>query len=321
MNKIKINIKEGLTQKIMGDLSQVSNSTISRYISANKILPIDNGSKRNLRYSVKNVRHIIRETSPLHFKNKKKRQAFCNFKSATGKTSICLQISSHLAMMGYNILVIDTDPQASLSMSLGILKENNLTLYDLIYSNQNAEKVIKNIYPGLDCIPSNLSIITLEKELMDMPQYEKRITMTLDLLEKQYDFIFLDTSPTISSLNRNILHFSDVVNIVCDDHLYNLNSLKLLIKDFDKFSYGKRIENKCLNIISNKYEAKNNSSEAVMLMLKSHYSDFFIEDFTVRKSEDIIASSKIWKPLAFFSKRTSKGLKDIIKIVHYIAKN
>lgn len=318
MNEIKKNIKEGLTQKIMASLSQVSNSTISRYISDKNILPIDDGNRRNLKYSIKDVRHIIRNTSSFSSENKKKKQSFYNFKGGTGKTSICFQVASHLAMMGYKVLAIDADPQAHLSVSLGILKEDNLTLYDLICCNQSVEKIIKNIYEGLDCIPSNLSLTRLETELTNMPRREERIKIELDALQDQYDFIFIDTNPTISLLNRNILYFSDILNIVCETQPYSLNGLKLLIEDLDRFYYHMGIQSRYMNIIPNKYEDRSSNSGEAMAVLKSYYSNFLKEDFAVRKSEDIVTSSKISKPLAFFARRNSNALEDIIDLVHYI---
>ena len=75
-------------------------------------------------------------------------------------------------MMGYNVLAIDSDPQAHLSLSLGVMKDDNMTLYDIICGNQKAKDVIINIYEGLDCIPSNLSLTRLETELSNIPRRE-----------------------------------------------------------------------------------------------------------------------------------------------------
>ena len=292
--------------------------TVSRYISENNILPIDDGNQRNLRYSIPSVRKVVQNISTMQKKIIKKKQAFYNFKGGTGKTSICFQVAAHLAMMGYNVLAIDADPQAHLSISLGVMKEDNLTLYDVICGNRAVEEVIQNIYKGLDCIPSNLSLTRLEPELSNIPKREERVNIELNILIKKYDFIFVDTNPTISLLNRNVIFFADILNIVCETQPYSLNGLKLLIEDLNKFSHYMEMTDKDINIIPNKYEDRSSNSGEAMAALKTYYSKYLQEDFAIRKSEDIVTSSKLSKPLAFFARRNSNAMEDIIDLVHYI---
>ena len=71
---------------------------------------------------------------------------------------------------------------------------------------------------------------------------EKKITLlegdamdVLKTLEGPYDFIFMDTNPTISLVNRNVITFSDVINVICETQPYSLNGLKLLVEDLDRF--------------------------------------------------------------------------------------
>jgi chromosome partitioning protein len=93
-------------------------------------LELNNEKKRNLRYSVEQARNIIFANIKKSTINKK-RHAFYNFKGGTGKTSICYQVSSHIALLGYKVLVIDADPQGHLSTSCGLYSdENHFTLYE-----------------------------------------------------------------------------------------------------------------------------------------------------------------------------------------------
>lgn len=313
-------IKDGVTQKAMAQLSGASVTAVNRYITTNNIEPLDLGVQRNYRYSIENTRKVISAVFTNEKKNIKfKRQAFYNFKGGTGKTSICFQVSTHLAMMGYNILVIDADPQAHLSTSLGFANDNDhLTLFDCIVRKQEVEKIIHNIYPGLDCIPSNLSLTRLEAELNQMPKREERVKFELENIEKKYDFIFIDTNPTISNLNRNIITYADIMNIVCETQPYSLNGLKLLVEDLNQFFYYMQLPIKTINIIPNKYEDRSNNSAESMSALRTYYTNYLKEDFAVRKSEDIINSGKLGKPLAMFVKKNSIALEDIIELVHHI---
>lgn len=174
------------------------------------------------------------------------------------------------------------------------------------------------IYSGLDCIPSNLSLTRLETELTNVPRREERLRIELESLEKEYDFIFIDTNPTISLLNRNVITYVDTLNIVCETQPYSLNGLRLLMEDLKQFFHYMELENKVLNIIPNKYEDRSTNSCEAMAVLKKYYSEYLKEDFAVRRSEDMVTSSKLGEPLAFFAKKNSNALKDIIDLIYYM---
>ena len=313
-----INIeKDGITQKTMALLASVSPSAVSRFITGNHISSFETGGQRNLRYSIKDVRNIVKSLRDDATPITKKIHVFYNFKGGTGKTSICYQVSSHVALMGYKVLVIDADPQAHLSTSFGILNNSeNLTLYDCIVGKQNPKNIIKEIYSGLDCIPSNLSLTRLEVDLNNMPKREERLSMELEQIKNNYDFIFIDTNPTISILNRNIVTCADFINIVCETQPYSVNGLKLLMEDLEQFFFHMQMNKPLITMIPNKYEDRTASSAESMTALKAYYCEYIKEDFAIRKSEDIVTSSKLGKPLAFFAKKNSIALEDIIELVH-----
>ncbi|MBA8667327.1 ParA family protein [Candidatus Jidaibacter acanthamoebae] len=309
---------EGITQRTMAQLANVSQSAVSRYLSTNNILPIEEGNHRNMRYNIAHVRQAIRALFDLDKKIIKKKHSFYNFKGGTGKTSICFQVACHIALMGFNVLVIDADPQAHLSVSFGLANDENLTLYDLIMGNQKPENVIHTIFNGLDCIPSNLSLTRLETEISQLPKREERLKIDLESIENNYDFIFVDTNPTISILNRNVVTYVDVLDIVCETQPYSLNGLKLLMEDLNRFWHHMRMAPKLINIIPNKYEDRTTNAAEAMTVLKMYYSEYIKENFAIRRSEDIVTSAKIGKPLALFAKKNSIAVEDITELVHYI---
>ena len=315
--------KDGITQKTIAKLANVSPSVVSRYITTKEISTLANtsGRQRNLKYSIEDSRNIIKNFLDVTEQVKLKKHIFYNFKGGTGKTSICFQVSSHFALMGFKVLAIDADPQAHLSSSIGFPNDDlSLTLYDVIVTRQRLSDVIKSVYPGLDCIPSNLSLSKLEVELNNLPKREERLAIELNELESKYDFIFIDTNPTISILNRNIINFADVIHIVCETQPYSLNGLKILMEDLLRFFEQMRIPFKEMNIIPNKYEDRSTNAAEAMSALKAYYSKYVQNDFAIRKSEDITTAAKIGKPLALFVKKNSIALEDVIELVQYILK-
>jgi chromosome partitioning protein len=311
-------LQEGVTQATMSLLADVSTSAVNRYLNSNNLPPLPVSAQRNQRYSVETAARTIRDLSKLPKKIIKKKHGFYNFKGGTGKTSMCFQVASHVALMGYRVLAIDADPQGHLSTSCGFSNDSDfLTLYDCLIENRKLSDVVKNIYPNFDCIPSNLSLTRMEASLNLMPKREERMLLDLAGLEEQYDFIFIDTNPTISFLNRNVINYCDILNIVCETQPYSLNGLKILMEDLRQFFNQMGRKEECdIFIIPNKYEDRAASSAEAMTALREFYRDFLKENFAVRRSEDINSSAKMGKPLAFFAKKNSIAMEDIIELVH-----
>lgn len=312
----------GLTQKDMAQLAEVSASTISRMISAGKYSPIKNEGGKKLRYPISDSRDLLRGFYVKNFTPIRKCQAFYNFKGGTGKTSICYQVSSHVALAGFNVLVVDADPQGHLSTSFGFGNDENLmTLYDCIVDDVEIKDVVKPVFPGLDLIPSNLSLTRLEVELNHLPKREERVSIAIQEIKDNYDFIFFDTNPTISHLNRNIITASEMINVVCETQPYSLNGLKILFEDLKNFYNSMQMEEAKIFIIPNKYEDRTSSSAEAMTILQEYYSQYLKPDFAIRKSEDINYSAKMSLPLLFFCKSNSNAREDILEVMHYVLKN
>lgn len=312
--------RDGLLQWTLAQLCEVSIATVNRYILTHDIKPLDASLSRNQRFSVSNSRRIIQDITGGNNKEiLKKKFAFYNFKGGTGKTSICFQVATHIALMGYKVLLIDTDPQGHLSTSCGFPNDDSfLTLYDFLIRKIKFNDIKKTIFEGLDCVPSNLSLTKLEVELNQLPKREERFSLEFAEIEKEYDFIFMDTNPTISLLNRNVITFADVVNVICETQPYSLNGLKLLVEDLERFYTHMGIKARELNVIPNKYEDRASSSAEAMTALREYYGTYIKPDFAVRRSEDINTSAKLGKPLAFFAKKNSNALADLIELIHYL---
>ena len=309
--------KDGLTQRMLAEMAGVSSATISRHIGKKEYKPLDTSSHKNLRYPIKIARQIMQELRASNVDVAKKRQCFYNFKGGVGKTSLCFQVSAHVALLGYKVLVVDADPQAHLSTSCGF-QNAELTLYDKIVNGIDWSQITQEIFPGYDCVPSNLSLTRLESALNEMPKREERLKIALNEIDSEYDFVFIDTNPTISNLNRNVVNYSDLLNVVCETQPYSLNGLQIVIEDLAAFYKLMQITPKPMHIIPNKYEDRASSSAEAMTVLREYYGDHIKPDFAIRKSEDINTSAKLGKPLAFFAKKNSIAFSDIMELVRYI---
>lgn len=305
---------QGLTARFMSSLAEVNPSTISRYINDKKISPLPSTLKRNIRYDFNQSRSLLKEfVSNKHpIDPNKKVHAFYNFKGGTGKTSLSYQISTHLALCGYRVLVIDTDAQSHLTVSFGLLDNLSLpTIYDGLVNNLPLEDLIIPINDGLDLIPGNLSLTKLEVHIKEKTRQENVIKRYMKNAVDNYDFIIFDSNPNITTLNRNILSFSNFLNIVCETHPYSVHGMKLVIDDLKDFYEQLEQPLPEIIIIPNKYEDRSTTSAEAMSILVQSYNEYLIPNFAVRKSEDFPRSAREQLPLSFFCKANSIAFEDV----------
>ena len=306
------------SQSIISLISGITQSTISRYISNNHIEHIS-GTEKRKKYSFENVRNIMKALYSDEMIAKKQIQVFFNFKGGTGKTSLCYQTSILFSLLGFNVLVLDCDPQGHLSYSFGFNEEEDkMTLYDVVVNKVDIKEAIKPVYPGLYIIPANISLTRLELPINQMPNREKVLSRLLEGVKKRYDFIFIDTNPTISTVNRNATLVADVLNVVCETQYYSLKGLEILMNEIDDFSDAME---KKINyvIIPNKYESKTATSQEVLGTLRKKYGNYVMESI-IRKCEDINISAKKKMPVIGFCNKRSIALEDILDLTKEMLK-
>jgi len=296
------------SQSMLTKIANVSASTISRLSS--KLTTNINKSEARKKYDFSQARLILKQAIGNENLINNKIQVFFNFKGGTGKTTICHQVSIHMALLGFKVLAVDCDPQAHLTYALGVSEEEEkLTLYDVIVNKLPIKEAIKNIYPGLDIIPSDLSLTRIELPLSNETNREKILKKIIEPLKREYDFIFIDTNPTISILNQNTTYCADIVNIVCETQPFSLKGLEMLVRELVNFSSAMDQPIK-YKIIPNKYDAKTATSQEVLGSLRHDYKDVVMESI-IRRSEDMNVSAKKRLPVCAFCKKNSAALEDI----------
>ena len=311
----------GPTALHLANLSKISYDSIQRKIKENSIDPLPNSPKKNRKYPVEECRLILQGVFAQKHRIEKKIHSFYNFKGGVGKTSLSFQVSCHLSILGFNVLLIDSDPQANLT-SCFPLKQNLSfpTLYDILIKGVPLSNSKVNIYSGLDLIQSNISLTRLEPELLYQTRKEEILKDVLDKLYDKYDFIIIDANPNINQINRNIINCSQVINIVCETQPFSIMGLSLLYDDMVGFFQKMKRDLPIINIIPNKYEDRVSTSSEAMHSLRENFSSYMMKDFAIRKSEDFNTSAKSALPLSFFCKQNSNAWEDIVEVIHYLIK-
>lgn len=307
-------------QAMLALLCQTSPNSVSRFIAQHNVESIKSDKSSNKRYDLQHSRII---TDNLYASSRRplsqQVQVFYNFKGGTGKTSLCYQVAYHLTMLGFSVLALDLDPQGHLSSIMRIPEDwDGPTIYDVMINGIDFEEAIVPVFPGLDLLPANISMTRIEVPLSTKTKREEKLSQIIAPMRNIYDFIVLDTNPTISTLNMNALVASDRVNVVCETQPFSLAGLRILVEEMINFYGDMGLEpNYC--IIPNKYEIKTATAQEVLGALRSEFSSAVLSA-VVRKSEEINIAAKKKLPISAFCRPKSTAFEDIMDLVHELVK-
>jgi len=139
--------------------------------------------------------------------------AVSNQKGGVAKTTTCLNLGISLAMLRKRVLLIDFDVQSNLTIALGY--QSMASFYDMLNAPQEKEQrfLVETPYTGLWLLPSNKNMVLLNKKYFGAPHYEFILRERLKTLQDRFDFILIDTPPSIEFFTLNALTTSDLVII------------------------------------------------------------------------------------------------------------
>ena len=231
--------------------------------------------------------------------------AVANEKGGVGKTVTVVNLGAALCQEGKTVLVVDMDPQFNATKGLGVeVEEEMLTVYDLIKDRESikaADIIVPTRWKGLDLIPSHVDLAGAEVELVEEAGRENRLKEALESLFGEYDFILLDTPPSLSLLTVNVLAYATEVIVPCQTHPYAYAALDEL---FDTIFIIKENINPDLNvtgIVATLFDTRTRVSHSIMDKLKNddRYADLLL-DTVIRVNTTIAESAGVGKPVIFF---------------------
>lgn len=238
-------------------------------------------------------------------------QLFLNFKGGTGKTSLSSSYGYRLAERGYRVLMIDLDSQGHATKCLGQEGSSfTQTLYDaLIRKTPLTELTVKTGMPGLDLVPANLAMSTIDLALMPLAGREFRLRNALRDVEGRYDFVVLDAPPSFGLLNLNaLMAATDLIVPVLADFL-SYDGLRLLFETVQGLETDLSHQLEHIFIVVNAFNQTFRIAREALDALKTHYGDYLLEG-VVRQCTKFAQASSEGCPIFGFDP-DSKGATDI----------
>lgn len=157
--------------------------------------------------------------------------AFCNQKGGTGKTTTAVNLAAALSEKGKKVLLVDMDPQGNSTSGLGINKNQiERSIYDvLLHRSKASEVIVETGFKNLNVAPCNINLTGAEIELVGALSRETRLKRALEEVKDEYDFIFVDSPPSLGLITLNALVASDSIVIPIQCEFYALEGVSQLL--------------------------------------------------------------------------------------------
>lgn len=200
--------------------------------------------------------------------------AIANQKGGVGKTTTSVNLSALLAKKGKKVVLIDADPQGNATSGLGVEKDVEKSLYDVLINEEPVAGTLQDtVEKNLKLCPSNMNLAGAEVELVSQMSREHRLKEQLEGIKDKYDYIFIDCPPSLGLITLNSFTAADSVLIPVQCEYYALEGLGQLL---NTINLVKKHLNKSLEIegaLLTMYDIRTNLSNQVVKEVKKYFDN------------------------------------------------
>lgn len=236
-----------------------------------------------------------------------------NHKGGVGKTTSAINIGAGLVELGKRALLIDLDPQANLTLSLGIPRQK-FTIYEAVRGE--SELVPFNVKDGLDVVTSSLDLSGAEMELINEAGREYILRELFEPLHDDYDYIIIDCPPSLGLLTLNALTSSDYVVIPLQTEFLALQGLTKIKQVIDKVKFRLNKKLDILGVIATMYDGRKVLNRDVVETIRKYFGEKVFE--TLIRDNVALAEAPAQRKDIFSYNSNSSGAEDYLSLCREI---
>ena len=232
-----------------------------------------------------------------------------NHKGGVGKTTSAINVGAGLVELGKKVLLVDLDPQANLTISLGIPRQA-VTIYEALRGESELES-----YPykdGMDVVTASLDLSGAEMELVNEPGREFILRGLFEPVQEEYDFIIIDCPPSLGLLTLNALTSSNAVYIPLQTEFLALQGVAKIKQVIDKVRFRLNKKLHVGGVIATMYDGRKVLNRDVVSTIQKYFGDRVFE--TMIRSTVALAEAPAQRQDIFSYSPRSNGAKDYLAL-------
>ena len=240
--------------------------------------------------------------------------AIANQKGGVGKTTTAINFSTLLAKRGKKVLLIDADPQGNATSGIGMDKNVEFSVYDLIINDEvdPKETIQKTEIKNLSICPSNINLAGAEVELVSMMSREYRMKEKLDMIKEKYDYVIIDCPPSLGLITLNSFTAADSVLIPVQCEYYALEGLGQLINTINLVKKHLNKEIQIEGALLTMYDIRTNLSNQVVREVKKYFGNKVYKS-VIPRNVRLSEAPSYGMPITEYDPK-SKGAKSYLKL-------
>ena len=246
--------------------------------------------------------------------------SIANQKGGVGKTTTAVNLATIIAKKGKKVILIDCDPQGNATSGLGIEKNNEYSLYDVLINEVDIKQaLVDTVIKTLKICPANMNLAGAEVELVSQMSREQRLKEKLDLIKDEFDFVIIDCPPSLGLITLNAFTAANSVLIPVQCEYYALEGLGQLLNTINLVKKHLNKELEVEGAVLTMYDMRTNLSNQVVKEVKRYFGDKVYKTVIPRNIK-LSEAPSYGMPITLYDGK-SKGARAYEKLAKEIIKN